>query len=818
MKSLSRIGKRLSRKLLSTILALFMIFSMFSVTLQPSIEVEAAGDFALLRQTDSQWYGYYYGGGSLPGTGCGIFALVNCVGYLTGQTMDVPEVASWAHSINAYNVNGGDGTYRLVLYPKVEAKYGSTYGFTVDCGTDDNGWWDGVSSTTLKNHLLGGGVAVGHVYNHFIAIVGYDASTNKFHVYDSAPSSARGTNYNGGDVWLTPSGLSSGVMNVDWFCLLSATANNKLDGASPIYMGENFDAYIRQASTGNYLTDDNNNVICSTPVYNEYQRWHFVYNHDDGSYSIFSDVKQKWFDVPYGDYSDNASIWLCDYNGLHPQRFYLYFTRGHFFFRTVGSDKVLDVNAYTNNLELCGNDTGTTDVSFNARAFEILKFNNDYSNWFYNFGEEMSVYVRNNAFGKMMTASGNEVIFTDATFGEDQRWIMKRKADGSYEFVSASTGLNLDVLYGDIAVGTPVDLFAWNGLRPQAFFVLPNDSRPGCYYIKPVYTNTVCDVNASVLDLSLHELNTTSEAVIDAQSFEIIFDGIQNNTIQPAYLGDSFDGYLTGKASGRTLTDMGNQTLAAQETTYAENQKFHFEYDSVSKSYKITGYSGKCVDVTYTYYTDGSTLGLYDGNGWVAQKFRFYESGGYYYISPTYTNRLVDISNYDNSTVQLYGTELADYRAFTLTKAEAAPEPTETELVIKGESALRKDGTDLYNVHSGKTAQEILGQFDNQNISVYNAEGALVDSIATVGTGYTVKLSANGEVIDMLTVIIMGDVNGDGVVDSTDYLRIKGTFLGTFSLMDASSKSADVDGNGIIDTTDYLRVKGHFIGTYNLFE
>jgi hypothetical protein len=48
-------------------------------------------------------------------------------------------------------------------------------------------------------------------------------------------------------------------------------------------------------------------------------------------------------------------------------------------------------------------------------------------------------------------------------------------------------------------------------------------------------------------------------------------------------------------------------------------------------------------------------------------------------------------------------------------------------------------------------------------------------------------------------------------------VRVKAAFLGTFALSDAENKAADVDGNDIIDTTDYMRVKSHFIGAYDLY-
>ena len=75
----------------------------------------------------------------------------------------------------------------------------------------------------------------------------------------------------------------------------------------------------------------------------------------------------------------------------------------------------------------------------------------------------------------------------------------------------------------------------------------------------------------------------------------------------------------------------------------------------------------------------------------------------------------------------------------------------------------------------------------------------------------------DGEKIDALTVIVKGDVTGDGVVDGTDYLRLKAVFLETYTATGAYIKAADVDESGKVDATDYLRVKGHFLGSYNIF-
>ncbi len=216
----------LIKRMSSLLLVAVMLVSIFAASAVPA----SAAAFTIQRQWDSKWKSVYVGGRTLYDTACGIFSIVNAVGYLTGDAPDVLSVAQWANSIGAFNTSSFGGTDRSVLYPRIQAKYGTTYGFSCDVGSG-SGYWSGSSSTTLKNHLANGGVAIGHVPGHFIAIVGYDPNTNYFHVYDSAPSSSRGTATYGdtglGDCWVTQSRLATGQLKLDWFCLLSSTVPAK---------------------------------------------------------------------------------------------------------------------------------------------------------------------------------------------------------------------------------------------------------------------------------------------------------------------------------------------------------------------------------------------------------------------------------------------------------------------------------------------------------------------------------------------------------------------------------------------------------------
>lgn len=62
-----------------------------------------------------------------------------------------------------------------------------------------------------------------------------------------------------------------------------------------------------------------------------------------------------------------------------------------------------------------------------------------------------------------------------------------------------------------------------------------------------------------------------------------------------------------------------------------------------------------------------------------------------------------------------------------------------------------------------------------------------------------------------LTVIVTGDLNGDGAITITDMLMLKGFILGK-SLSDTAKAASDVNYDGSVSITDFLRVKTELLG------
>jgi hypothetical protein len=124
----------------------------------------------------------------------------------------------------------------------------------------------------------------------------------------------------------------------------------------------------------------------------------------------------------------------------------------------------------------------------------------------------------------------------------------------------------------------------------------------------------------------------------------------------------------------------------------------------------------------------------------------------------------------------------------------------------------------VLGVTAGTTATTFLKQFRNEVLELRNGSGKVISGTAMIGTGTKVNLYRNGMIVDTVTVVVMGDVDGNGLVNTADCNALRSVFLHKLTLTQAQQAAADVDGNGIINTTDYTRIRAHALGQYNLYK
>ena len=81
----------------------------------------------------------------------------------------------------------------------------------------------------------------------------------------------------------------------------------------------------------------------------------------------------------------------------------------------------------------------------------------------------------------------------------------------------------------------------------------------------------------------------------------------------------------------------------------------------------------------------------------------------------------------------------------------------------------------------------------------------------TLKTGETVKVGSKS-----YTVAMLGDINGDGVIDSRDSLRILKYQVGKYNLNVNGKLAADLNGDGMVDSRDSLRILKYQVGKYSI--
>ena len=121
------------------------------------------------------------------------------------------------------------------------------------------------------------------------------------------------------------------------------------------------------------------------------------------------------------------------------------------------------------------------------------------------------------------------------------------------------------------------------------------------------------------------------------------------------------------------------------------------------------------------------------------------------------------------------------------------------------------DEGDIHKITSGTTASELIeGINEKAYIKVYSGDQE-VSGDTLIGTGMVVKLIIAGQVRDAVTVVVTGDINGDGKITATDVLVMKSYLLQMSTLEGAYATAADLNGDGNVSVTDFVQIKAHIL-------
>lgn len=106
--------------------------------------------------------------------------------------------------------------------------------------------------------------------------------------------------------------------------------------------------------------------------------------------------------------------------------------------------------------------------------------------------------------------------------------------------------------------------------------------------------------------------------------------------------------------------------------------------------------------------------------------------------------------------------------------------------------------------------QSIKSADSSAFVNMKNTSGADINS-GTISTGMTFTLKESGN-NKTYTIVVKGDVNGDGAIYATDYVKVKNYIMGNTTLNNAYLQAADVNSDGRVYATDYVIIKNYIMG------
>ena len=104
-------------------------------------------------------------------------------------------------------------------------------------------------------------------------------------------------------------------------------------------------------------------------------------------------------------------------------------------------------------------------------------------------------------------------------------------------------------------------------------------------------------------------------------------------------------------------------------------------------------------------------------------------------------------------------------------------------------------------------------------MEIYNSKGSKISGNELVGTGSVIKVLNNKDLIMEYNVIMYGDVNGDGKINSVDLLVLQRHILEIEKFSGVFLKAGNIRKNGRNPSSvDLLLIQRHILGLQNIVQ
>lgn len=125
------------------------------------------------------------------------------------------------------------------------------------------------------------------------------------------------------------------------------------------------------------------------------------------------------------------------------------------------------------------------------------------------------------------------------------------------------------------------------------------------------------------------------------------------------------------------------------------------------------------------------------------------------------------------------------------------------------------DETNHYisRIMAGTSKEDFLKKIEHSERYGVEVDTKNIDGKEVMYTGGKTRIYQGGNVYVTYTNIVIGDVNGDGAINSADLLRIRQHLLGSKYLRGENFLASDINYDSDINSADILRVRQHLLGT-----
>lgn len=783
----------MKKRIISLSLTAALLMSMLLVAGVSEISA-SADDIVVFSQRDPRWtdheYGYYNAARTQKATigtsGCGIMAYVNAVYYLTGRFVQ-PEMLADFSVANGHRVNGSGTAF--TLYGGFAASHGAEYGFKYAGMT--------YSYDTLRDHLLSGGTAVGSAPGHLMAVADYDTSNSKFLILDSASSDQRHT-ADTGYTWQDRQGIANTPkLAFTAFMLLSPTYDiqshdecsctderkgdyevTSTRGAMSVKSGHG-------KGYSEIMTIPNGEIVQITKSNGSWA--HVSYNGTEGFCSFldvtlvrayippeqvraaaeignrYTPTKISWVTPEYTD-SCNVRIWKAGGSSSD------LFAKAD---NVKGSEYsfALPAGSYAAAVDSV-NEFGKTEghpVEFTVSEGTPEKHEEGF--FAYIEDENSGELLLNNKNGGAYFANG------DSADEQNKLWRFTLADNGSYIVTSLYDGYALDISGASAEKGTPVALWWAHGKENQQWDIIGSGSP---YYLQSSQSGLVIENNGGTLSDSTG-IRIWNKDADHSQKFNII------RVNEPDITAYDLKAVGSGKDTNITISWNAENADRADLIIYDETgaNVLHKYTDLKNGSQTIDLNEGSyCAQVT-TYNDMFRTTA-------VSSKLMFRHTfRSAFFVSYDLTGGTGAIGRQTKSSGK------------DLTLSDVVPQRKGMEFIgytdHMGASNVKYQPGDTYK--------------DDADITLYAVWRVSKNSVSeTPDTPDSPDEPDNSGNENGNKKLLMGNVNGDGIINTNDAVMILRAGTGLTELDENAAACADVNSDGSVDSSDALDVLWYSIG------